>query len=436
MTQITSLSKSQLQRHPNNREIVTTGEDWEQFRESIRQHGILTPLLVRTIAADQYQIIAGERRWRAAQANNLESIPCVIRDLSDSEALVLMMVENLQREDIDPIEEARGVLLLIEQAGLTREEISDRLNESAEWVDLRQGLLELPEDARELVKEKRVALGVMQMILHLPSDRRDEGLQMVLHPAFQDEPLNPRQAEQILEEEIIAPARARREWEERKGELQTYWTIELRKTAASSFDPFILQIADFDERALGQHAEDTIYRVDLTSDDHEGATWLHLAQRHGVPVRIHPAKVNHDQPQLENSVAMVDHHLVLTAEKALEEHQPGAAWLREAQKAKPTPESQKIDPDAREDQAELDAEDERNAPKTKTGGSLTGWVDLGKIKTVSRIFLAKLEPDCDGSYPDWLPRNWEDWEPESLRAGLEILEWVQNMNASNGGDQA
>ena len=430
---IVMLGVAELIENFDNREFEMKGEVWEDFVSSIKTHGVLQPLLVRPVD-DKFEIVAGERRWAGAIAAGAQKVPCVVQKMSDAEALALMMVENLQRDDIDPMEEARGVRLLIEKAGLSEEEVSGRICKSVAWVALRQGLLGLSEDAVGYVKRREVSLGVVQMLLLLPVDRREEGFQMVLHPAFQDEPLNARQAEQLLEEEIIAPERARKEWEEREGELKTFWTVKLREIGMKSLDPFILQIAKWDEKKpkAAQYVDDLIYKSEMTvAQQVTDFRWLHLAQRHGLPVRVFPARITRAQTgyeKLENSVAFVDATLILEGEKALEGHTVGSAWLLAAANAKP---GEKVDPDAREDAAELETEEVRDSREVVSrDAGMSGWIDMGKVSRVIDHLDYLLDEDDNEtvSPPEGWPVEWDEEGFNSLFSIAVALKWVRALN--------
>ena len=428
--QITQIPTHHLHPHPDNREIVCQGEQWDEFRRSIKKDGINDNLIVRPMLGDNvYQIISGERRWRAASQENLETVPCIVRDLNDTEARVLMMVSNIHRQDVDPVEEARGIKLLIEQSGLSESEVMNGISKSDEWVRLRQGLLSLPDDAIVKVRSGEVELAVVQMVLHLPSDRQEEALQMVLHPAFQEAPLNARQAHQFLEDEIIAPARARKEWEDRQAELMSHWTAELRKLSDPELDAMIIQIAEYHEATpkKSQYACDLIYETDLTYEAPAKCRWLHLAQRHGLPIRIHPARLDHDNLKLTNSIALVNYDVLIEGEKALDQlnnPEQGSAWLASARRAT---QAETFDPDAREDQAELDNEEARNAPKVETGGSLHALIDVTKIKHAGRVLTFLQDPDCEVTVPDWFPGSWVEYSEAKQATLIEALEWVLEL---------
>ena len=121
--------------------------------ESIAQHGVLQPLLVRPLIGGGYQIVAGERRWRAARMAGVQEVPAVVRDLSESEVMQLALIENLQREDLNPLEEAGGYQALMEEYGFTQEDVARTVGRSRPAVANALRLLALPEDLRALVQE-------------------------------------------------------------------------------------------------------------------------------------------------------------------------------------------------------------------------------------------------------------------------------------------
>ena len=137
----------------------------EELAESIRQHGILQPLLVRPLASGGYQLVAGERRWRAARLAKLTEVPVVVKELSDSEAMELAIIENLQREDLNPIEEAEGLQALAEKCGYTQEEISASVGKSRPAIANALRLLRLPEEVREMTKSGDISAGHARALL-------------------------------------------------------------------------------------------------------------------------------------------------------------------------------------------------------------------------------------------------------------------------------
>ncbi len=127
--------------------------------ESIKRRGILQPVLVRALAGGRYELIAGERRWRAAQLAELEQIPAVIRHHDDAVSLELALIENMAREDLSPVEEARACAALVEEFGLTREEVGLRVGRSRVAVSNLIRLLDLPDEALELIERGQLTEG-------------------------------------------------------------------------------------------------------------------------------------------------------------------------------------------------------------------------------------------------------------------------------------
>ena len=123
-----------------------------ELADSIAQHGVLQPLLLRPMLTGGYRIVAGERRWRAARMAGLTEVPAVIRDMSDADEMLFALIENLQREDLSPLEEARGYRTLIESQGLTQEEAAKAVGKSRPAVTNALRLLNLPEDIQEMLE--------------------------------------------------------------------------------------------------------------------------------------------------------------------------------------------------------------------------------------------------------------------------------------------
>lgn len=140
-----------------------------ELSASIAQHGILQPLLVRPLAIGGYQLVAGERRWRAARMAGLTEAPVVIREMTDQEAAELAMIENLQREDLNPIEVAEGCHQLIEKYGLTQETAAKKLGKSRSSVTNSLRLLALPQEVRHKVSEGILSAGHAKVLLGLPT---------------------------------------------------------------------------------------------------------------------------------------------------------------------------------------------------------------------------------------------------------------------------
>jgi len=140
-----------------------------ELAESIRTHGVLTPLLVRK-TGDVYQIIAGERRWRASRLAGLSEVPVRVIDVDDRTAAEMSLVENLQREDLNPIEEALGYKTLIDEYGLTQEQIAEAMSKSRPLIANAMRLLKLPDAVIEMVRDGSLAAGSARALLSIPDE--------------------------------------------------------------------------------------------------------------------------------------------------------------------------------------------------------------------------------------------------------------------------
>ena len=143
--------------------------------ESVRANGVLQPVLVRPTKGGRYELIAGERRWRAAKLAGLDEVPGVVRPHEDAASIELALVENMAREDLNPIEEARACSALVEELGLTREEVGRRVGRSRVAVSNLIRLLDLPDEAIELIERGELTEGHGRALLLAPdhADRRD-----------------------------------------------------------------------------------------------------------------------------------------------------------------------------------------------------------------------------------------------------------------------
>lgn len=144
-------------------------EELAELTDSIKQNGILQPLLVRKKGSG-YEIVAGERRYQAAKAAGLSEVPVVIREISDDEVFKLALIENLQRSDLSPLEEAQGYRQLIKEKGLTQEELAKILSKSRSAITNTLRLLDLPEEVQGLVEEGKITAGHARAILAVPSE--------------------------------------------------------------------------------------------------------------------------------------------------------------------------------------------------------------------------------------------------------------------------
>jgi ParB family chromosome partitioning protein len=144
----------------------------EALAGSLRERGVLQPVLVRPVAGGTYELVAGERRWRAAQLAGLETIPAIVRDRDDADALQAALVENMARADLNPVEEARACAALVEELGLTRETVGLRVGRSRVAVSNLLRLLDLPDEALELLERGDLSAGHGRALL-LASDHAD-----------------------------------------------------------------------------------------------------------------------------------------------------------------------------------------------------------------------------------------------------------------------
>lgn len=194
----------------------------DELAESIRSSGIIQPLVVRALEDGRYRLIAGERRFRAAQRAGLKEVPVVVRDVSDREAFTLALIENIQREDLNPIEEAEAYRHLTDDYGLTHEETAQRVGRSRTAVSNTLRLLGLPDEVRTLLRSGQLTAGHSRAVLsakeehrvwlaeriveHELSVRAAEVLARTTHQAnFSTEPTKPEPAEAKLDESLYTP---------------------------------------------------------------------------------------------------------------------------------------------------------------------------------------------------------------------------------------
>lgn len=171
-----------------------------ELADSIARHGLLQPIAVRAAAGGAYKIIAGERRWRAARLAGLSEVPVVIKDVTDAEAMELALIENLQREDLDPVEEAMGYRQLMDRCELTQEQAAQKLGKSRSAIANSLRLLNLPDDVLAFLKEGKLSTGHAKVLLGLP----DAALQTKAAEAVVGQNLNVRQTEALCKK-LVKP---------------------------------------------------------------------------------------------------------------------------------------------------------------------------------------------------------------------------------------
>lgn len=148
-----------LKASPNNPRKRFADADLEELSNSIRDKGLLQPIVVRPLTGGEYEIVAGERRWRAAQRAGVHDVPVLIRELSDGEALEIALIENIQRTDLNPLEEARAYALLLEQFSYTQQQLAESIGKSRSHIANTLRLLNLPESVRRQIEEGNLTAG-------------------------------------------------------------------------------------------------------------------------------------------------------------------------------------------------------------------------------------------------------------------------------------
>lgn len=162
---IVTLRLSEIEPNRDQPRKVFSEEALNELADSIREHGVLQPLLVRPLSTGGYQLVAGERRWRASRMAGLREVPVVIRDMDEEQAMEIALIENLQREDLNAIEEASGYKLLMERYGMTQEQVAKRVGKSRPAVANALRLLNLPPRVMEMVEEGEVPPGHARALL-------------------------------------------------------------------------------------------------------------------------------------------------------------------------------------------------------------------------------------------------------------------------------
>ncbi|MDO8438198.1 MAG: ParB/RepB/Spo0J family partition protein [Nitrosomonadaceae bacterium] len=156
-------------------------ESLAELADSIKARGVMQPVLVRLVSAERYEIIAGERRWRAAQMAGLEEIPALIRDVPDEAALAMSLIENIQRENLNPLEEALGIQRLINEFGMTHQAASQALGSSRSAVSNLLRLLNLSAPVQELMMQGKIDMGHGRALLTLSAAKQIETAHQVVH---------------------------------------------------------------------------------------------------------------------------------------------------------------------------------------------------------------------------------------------------------------
>lgn len=175
--------------------------------DSIIQHGILQPLLVRPVISGGYQIVAGERRWRAARMAGLKEVPVLIRDMDDKEFTEISLIENLQREDLSPFDEAEGYSVLMEKYDMTQDDVSKSVGKSRSYIANTLRLLALPEEIKNLVKDGKISSAHGRTLLGV----KDEKTMLTAANKVAEEQLSVRETEKLVKKINKSPEEPKKE---------------------------------------------------------------------------------------------------------------------------------------------------------------------------------------------------------------------------------
>ncbi len=175
-------------------------EKLQELADSIKAQGIIQPIVVRKIALDKYEIVAGERRWRAAQLVGLEQVPVVIKDIDDRAAMAIALIENIQREDLNPLEEADALRRLLDEFAMTHQQIADAVGKSRTTVTNLLRLMDLQPDVKKLLINKQLEMGHARALLSL-----DSIAQIAVANKIAKEGLTVRAAERLVKEALEEP---------------------------------------------------------------------------------------------------------------------------------------------------------------------------------------------------------------------------------------
>ncbi len=191
----------QLQRGKYQPRTHMNAEALEELAASIKAQGVVQPIVARPLAAGNYEIIAGERRWRAAQLAGLETVPAVVRQIPDEAAIAIALIENIQRENLNPVEEANAFTRLIDEFHMTHQQVADAVGRSRAAVTNLLRLLTLNPDVRELLENARMDMGHARALLALEGKDQSQAAHQVV-----DKGLSVRETENLVRRRLSKPA--------------------------------------------------------------------------------------------------------------------------------------------------------------------------------------------------------------------------------------
>jgi len=179
--ELRTLGVEQMQRGKYQPRVDMHNESLEELADSIRAQGVVQPIVVRPVVGGNYEIVAGERRWRAAQLAGLQEVPVVVRDMDDRAAIAVALIENIQRENLNPLEEAHALERLIDEFDMTHQQAAEAVGRSRTAVSNLLRLLELGEVATEMVKRGKLEMGHARALLALGGTRQAEAAHQVVN---------------------------------------------------------------------------------------------------------------------------------------------------------------------------------------------------------------------------------------------------------------
>ncbi|GAB2022881.1 ParB/RepB/Spo0J family partition protein [Pseudolactococcus yaeyamensis] len=201
METIQMLSMSDIVKNPYQPRIVFDDKKLQELSDSIKENGVLQPIIVRKSPIIGYEILAGERRFRASQLAGLTKIPAIIRELSDDEMMTLAILENLQRDDLTLLDEARSLQNLVTKQGLTHTQIAEKLGKSRPYVTNAIRILNLPEAILQMIEAKKISQGHARLLLGLKTSQE----QLTLAQRIDQQQLSVRALEKQLAKQSIKP---------------------------------------------------------------------------------------------------------------------------------------------------------------------------------------------------------------------------------------
>ena len=190
---VSTLAVDLLQRGRHQPRSDMRPETLQDLADSIRAQGVVQPIVVRPVGAGHFEIIAGERRWRAAQMAGLHEVPVVVRDVSDQSAMAMALIENIQREDLNPLEEANALRRLIEEFGLTHQQAAEAVGRSRAAVSNLLRLFELNEDVKRRIEHRDLEMGHARALLALSGEVQSQAAHQVAEGG-----LSVRETEQLV----------------------------------------------------------------------------------------------------------------------------------------------------------------------------------------------------------------------------------------------